>query len=627
MSRGVFSAAIVALSGSCLSAPCSATELRVPGEYPTILAALDAGAFGDTVLVAPGVYQDVDTRLVDIGGQFPQYTSCAFLKDGVVLRSEGGAAVTEIRLPDSPGAGFPAIAVGGQLDIGVEVRGFAFRSDNAKATGIVVNNAFPETDIVTVRECVFDGLDGGSTPFADLGVGGGGFGGVTVRVLNSEFTWCAGHGVGGLAMSSRDIIIDGCVFMECMGGGVEIFDSNPSTGVCIIRNSEFVRNSRGSGAGVHMFGTWTVTIEGCRFIENETTGGSGAGIRIMSRPPDEVRISNNVFIGNRSLAVAWGGHGGVFERNTMVGNAGDSPGGVGVGLFQPDTGQEIRIGRNIVYGTTVGVAFAETGDGTMRSDCNCFWENADGDYPPGFYVPGPNEIFQDPLFCDVAAGDYTLAEMSPCLPENNACAAQVGAFGLGCETPTWILLSGLSARLEGLTVVVEWHTSFEWQHDGFHVYRAAAIAGPFERVSASLIRGRSPYSFRDRSVSPGGEYFYQVSAVDLSGAETRYGPVQVQVPALGAAVSLERPRPNPFTRRTSFGVTLEHGGPVTLAVYDVQGRLVRRLANEEWIAGPHLASWDGQAGNGSPVPSGVYFIRLESAGFHESRRVVLLRDR
>jgi hypothetical protein len=60
-------------------------------------------------------------------------------------------------------------------------------------------------------------------------------------------------------------------------------------------------------------------------------------------------------------------------------------------------------------------------------DCNLFWSNST-DYS-GF-VPGPNDFYEDPLFCNPDAGDYTLEECSPCV-DGYGCG-QVGAYGVGC---------------------------------------------------------------------------------------------------------------------------------------------------------------------------------------------------
>jgi hypothetical protein len=43
-------------------------------------------------------------------------------------------------------------------------------------------------------------------------------------------------------------------------------------------------------------------------------------------------------------------------------------------------------------------------------------------------------ITLDPLFCDTAASDFRLSDLSPCLPENNGCGVLIGALGMGCTT-------------------------------------------------------------------------------------------------------------------------------------------------------------------------------------------------
>ena len=83
--------------------------------------------------------------------------------------------------------------------------------------------------------------------------------------------------------------------------------------------------------------------------------------------------------------------------------------------------------------------------------------------------------------------------------------------------------------------------------------------------------------------------------------------------------------PNPFNPATTIRFELASPGPVTLAVYDVGGRLVRLLVDHDMEAGRHEAVWDGRAAGGAAAASGVYFYRLETPAFSGTRKMVLLR--
>ena len=63
-----------------------------------------------------------------------------------------------------------------------------------------------------------------------------------------------------------------------------------------------------------------------------------------------------------------------------------------------------------------------------------------------------------------------------------------------------------------------------------------------------------------------------------------------------------------------------------LMVFDVQGRLVRRVAGGEYAAGYQSATWDGRDARGVDVPAGVYFLRSRTgAGPEKSMKVTVLR--
>ncbi|MBU1701366.1 MAG: T9SS type A sorting domain-containing protein [Candidatus Eisenbacteria bacterium] len=84
-------------------------------------------------------------------------------------------------------------------------------------------------------------------------------------------------------------------------------------------------------------------------------------------------------------------------------------------------------------------------------------------------------------------------------------------------------------------------------------------------------------------------------------------------------------RPNPFTQTTRVRFDLPEPGRATLAVYDVTGRVVRTLTKGQRPAGRHTVSWDGLASDGTRVPPGVYFIKLETEQMVIRRNVTILR--
>jgi hypothetical protein len=78
--------------------------------------------------------------------------------------------------------------------------------------------------------------------------------------------------------------------------------------------------------------------------------------------------------------------------------------------------------------------------------------------------------------------------------------------------------------------------------------------------------------------------------------------------------------PNPFNPSTTIAYQLSTRAHVTLKVYDVLGRKVATLVNEEKAAGRYTVSWDA-----TKVASGVYFYEMRSNGYFETRAMLLLR--
>ena len=89
--------------------------------------------------------------------------------------------------------------------------------------------------------------------------------------------------------------------------------------------------------------------------------------------------------------------------------------------------------------------------------------------------------------------------------------------------------------------------------------------------------------------------------------------------------ALEGNYPNPFNPSTEIAWSLPQQAHVTLTVYDAAGREVRRLVDASQPAGRHSVNWDGTDAQGSPLRSGVYFYRLSTEDWRETKSMVLLK--
>ena len=83
--------------------------------------------------------------------------------------------------------------------------------------------------------------------------------------------------------------------------------------------------------------------------------------------------------------------------------------------------------------------------------------------------------------------------------------------------------------------------------------------------------------------------------------------------------------PNPFTDQTTIAFTLPESASVRLAVYDVMGRRVASLVDQQMSPGTHRVTWSGHAEDGRRLSSGTYFYRLRAGDFVTTRRLTILR--
>jgi hypothetical protein len=166
-------------------------------------------------------------------------------------------------------------------------------------------------------------------------------------------------------------------------------------------------------------------------------------------------------------------------------------------------------------------------------------------------------------------------------------------------------------------VVLRWTAASEENFSGYEVEaRRDGAFSPIGFVEAAGGSAPRSYSFRAQHLAPG-TWAFRLRMIDVGGSTAYSSVVEVVVGswsdgALGAVY------PNPTTGRATGTVTLERADHVDLAVYDVIGRRVLRVAAGVFDAGTHVIDFD--AGS---LPPGLYLYRLQTTRGVEARTVVV----
>jgi uncharacterized lipoprotein YddW (UPF0748 family) len=159
----------------------------------------------------------------------------------------------------------------------------------------------------------------------------------------------------------------------------------------------------------------------------------------------------------------------------------------------------------------------------------------------------------------------------------------------------------------------------------FVVYRA--VNDTVDMSDPRMIRFLSPNDttqFVD-AISPNLQYNYIVTAVDRLHNESAPAKVGYIVTGVGESIvglpyeyRLDQNYPNPFNPRTTISFTLKQTGVTTLKVYDLLGREVATLVDGVTSTGNHSITFSGEQ-----LSSGVYFYRVFSGSFVETKKMIL----
>lgn len=440
--------AALVLAGSAFFCAAQAANLHVPGQYPTIQAAVEAAEPGDVIIVAEGIYDDNTNQ-----SSPTDTTRCVVrMKSGITIRGAGvGSTIIDalgrgrgihcegvssgtiehltIRGADANNHGAGIFCYSGSSPIlnNLEI------TDNEDAALLIMNDSSPQ-----VINCQIVGnhskqgggisIESGSNPY----------------FYNTVIT--GNHApVGGGAFIRNNCSV---VFHQCTISGNQLDSPNASGGGIAIVNADVamtdsnVENNAGtgSGGGIAVLDFATFTAENTRIAGNSTAdnNGSGGGIYIefAFATLTECTIADNTTAG--AGAEGAGIHA-VFAMQldmtqcTVAGNTAADPGVVGGGIVTMWSSPNIS---KCIIAFNSGKGLLCLDESYPVVSCTDIFGNPGGDDLCG--TDGGGNFSLDPLFCNAANGDYGLQGESPCAPGQHpdgsgACDGdRLGSMPVGC---------------------------------------------------------------------------------------------------------------------------------------------------------------------------------------------------
>ena len=170
-------------------------------------------------------------------------------------------------------------------------------------------------------------------------------------------------------------------------------------------------------------------------------------------------------------------------------------------------------------------------------------------------------------------------------------------------------------------VELNWTTMSETNNYGFYIQKS--VYGRNNFITLDFVPGHGTtlqqhvYKYSDIPLS--GKYQYRLKQVDLDGTAKFSETIDADV-TWPKGFLLKQNYPNPFNPSTQILFSVTNDGPVSLRVYDVLGREVATLVNENRKPGQYTESF-----NGNQMASGVYVYLLRSSEGQLTGRMMMLK--
>jgi len=202
-----------------------------------------------------------------------------------------------------------------------------------------------------------------------------------------------------------------------------------------------------------------------------------------------------------------------------------------------------------------------------------------------------------------------------------------------------IVLTNFTAEMVKDGVRLAWTTESETENQGFFIQRKLEKESEWQELSSFLtnpgLRGQgsityqSEYEYIDSTDLSEFTYEYRLGDVDYNTAMFFHDDLTIRIEVNYTAIpdnfSLLSAYPNPFNPITTISYSIPENSTVTLFIYDVTGKLVRKLVNNVENPGIKEVVWNGRNEFGKNVHSGMYIYSLRAGKYHESKKILLIR--
>ena len=232
-----------------------------------------------------------------------------------------------------------------------------------------------------------------------------------------------------------------------------------------------------------------------------------------------------------------------------------------------------------------------------------------------------NAVWEEDVLVTASAGANGNQETYP------ACYEHVMAVTATDQNDHKAYFAGFGAWVDicapGVNIATTWG-------NGFSIVSGTSFAAAMAAGLAALLRAWYPYLSNDET-----QQLIEDSAVDIDslnpGFEGMLGAGRINAAACfytgidgeaakPAMLILLQNHPNPFNASTTIRYTLSYPTDVTIDIYDILGRKMKVLVNAHQQAGYYQVTWDAKG-----IPSGMYFYKLQTGDYTETKKMVLLK--